>query len=343
MKVLGLGHVLPQSSRLADVKHPNKMQLEAIRLAGYDKYGIDNTSTRVMGAQAVTKALEASGYSADDVGFIVAGQSSVPDFIGIDLACQIGAELGGLQLKTVNLVEGCGTAISAWITARGLIDTLDDGQVGVVVLAQRVSEPHYDRFGLMNAILSDGAAAAIVGKTNSTSTAECCFVYKSGQDISDTRFVDMMRIERGGGLKPVVLPDHDSRNDQLGREKIMELYRLTGSDLTEFLALRADNTIQIIESCLNEASWSKESNLILLHTLEGRQSIAMLAAKLGIAVDNTNIALVAELGHMGCVDLLISLDMMQKQDVFKPGNRIVMSAISTGMKWGCCLFEYQQY
>ncbi|GAA5444266.1 hypothetical protein Misp06_02452 [Microbulbifer sp. NBRC 101763] len=338
MRMIGLGHVLAKPHRLEDLDHPNEMHLRAIRHAGYDKYWVHNGSVREFGAQAVVKALDESGYSVDDIGFIVGGQSNVPDFIGIDFACQIGAELGGLQVKTLNLVEGCGSSISAWISASALIDSLEVGQVGVIVHAQRVSEPHLDRFGLMNAILTDGAVAAIVSKSDSP-TKGCSFYYRGGRDISETRFVDMMRIERGGGLNPVLLPNHDSREDQLGRERVMDLYRFSGSDLEGFLKLRADNTLQMIESCMAEAGWSLKSEFTLLHTLEGRQSMESLASRLGIPLDKTNADLVAEIGHMGSAEQLISLDIKRKQGKIHPGDRIVLSAISSGMKWGCFLLE----
>jgi 3-oxoacyl-[acyl-carrier-protein] synthase-3 len=333
MKVLGLGHVLPELKRLADVDHPNKLQLEAIKHAGYDKYWVSKHSARKMAAQAVRKALEESGYRPEDIGFIVAGQSNVPDYIQIDFACQVGAELGGLQVKTVNLVEGCGTGISTCLSANHLINDLKPGKIGVIVLVQRVSEPHLDRFGLMNAILTDGAAAAIVGKSNGH------FTYKGGQDISDTRFVDMVRIERGGAMNPVLQPNHDTRKDKLGRELIMENYRFSGSELNDFLTLRSDNTINIIKSCMNEAGWAQDGNYILIHTLEGKQGIENLAARFGIPVEKTNADLVSEIGHMGSVDQWISLDVMHSQGRIQSGDKIIMSTISGGMKWGCCLWE----
>ena len=160
MKILGLGHAVGDARKLADVDHPNEVQLEAIRNAGYNEFFVNPGTSRAMAARAVIKALEDAGYRADDVGFIVAGQSNVPDFICIDLACQVGAELGGLEVRTVNLVESCAAAISGWFSASALVDGLQPGQVGVVVLAQRVSEKHHDRFGMMNAVLSDGGGAS---------------------------------------------------------------------------------------------------------------------------------------------------------------------------------------
>ncbi|WP_016996255.1 3-oxoacyl-[acyl-carrier-protein] synthase III C-terminal domain-containing protein [Kocuria atrinae] len=341
MKIVGFGHVLPEPRFLVDVDHPKPMQLEAIRRAGYEKYRVSKESARDMGAKAVIAALMESGHTLENVGFVVAGQSDVPDFIGIDLACQVSAELGGLEVRTVNLVEGCGSGISTWSSANRLVEDLEEGQVGVVVVVQRVSEAHHDRFGAMNGILSDGAAAAVVTR-NDAPSADSGFVFVGGYEISDSRFVDMMRIERGGGQYPVLLPGHDSREDQGGRERLMELYGFTGDELAEFLELRSNNVVRVVESAMDEAGWAMDDHVMLLHTLEGRQSIEGIAARLGVDVGRTNAALVAEIGHAGCVDPLMSLDLMKKQGEIRPGDRVVMSVISTGMKWGCCLLEYRK-
>lgn len=338
MKVLGLGHALATPRRLSDAEHPNAEQLEAIRAAGYDEYHVSSDSARTLAGRAAAEALKDAGYRASDVGFIVAGQSTIPDFVGIDLACQAGAELGGLEVRTVNLVEGCGTAVTTWFHASRLAADLRPGQVGVIVVAQRISEPHLDRFGLINAVLGDGAAAAVVGRADAPST-RCSFVYLGGHDVSSTRFVDMMRIERGGGVDPVVLPNHDSRRDPLGWARAMKLYRFSGQQLAEFLKLRADNAVRVIEASLRQAGWAKDDSLLLLHTLEGKERVKSIARSLGIPEGNTNADLVSEFGHVGCVDTLLSLDVLSKRGQIPPGARVVLSTISAGLKWASCLLK----
>jgi 3-oxoacyl-[acyl-carrier-protein] synthase-3 len=338
MKVLGLGHALATARRLSDAEHPNAEQLEAIRAAGYDQYHVSPDSARTLAGRAVVEALKDAGCRASDVGFIVAGQSTIPDYVGIDLACQAGAELGGLEVRTVNLVEGCGTAITTWFHASRLAADLRPGQVGVIVVAQRISEPHLDRFGLINAILGDGAAAAVVGRPDAPSTRGC-FVYRGGYDISSTRFVDMMRIERGGGVVPAVLPNHDSRRDPLGWTRAMKLYRFSGQELGDLLKLRLDNTVRVIEASLRQAGWAKDDSLLLFHTFEGKERIKTIARSLGIPEQNTNANLVSEFGHVGCVDTLLSLDVLSRRGCIPPGTRIVMSTISAGLKWASCLLE----
>ncbi|MGY3961912.1 3-oxoacyl-[acyl-carrier-protein] synthase III C-terminal domain-containing protein [Aeromonas popoffii] len=335
MKIIGIGQAQPSIHSLKDVQHPKPLQLEAIRLAGFVQYGVSTVSARKMASQAVQAALIDAGCRAEQIDFIVAGQSGIADYPSIDLACQVGAELGGLVCRTVNLLEGCGSAISAFMQAALLAPTLSAGQIGVIVLAQRMSEPHQDRFGLMNAILSDGAAALVVCAEDGRYPAK--LVYRGAKDISDTRYVDMMRTERGGSLHPWLPEDRDSRMDPLGRELIMQTYQFGPGDLLAFLALRMDRSVEIIQACLQQVGWTLDPDMVLLHTLEGHQSMDGLLNKLGLF--RSNRGLVADWGHVGCADQLISLNVLYKEGKIQQRDKILLSAISTGMKWGCAALE----
>lgn len=339
MKILSIGHHLSQAASLSDIDHPNKLQLEAIRYAGYDQFWTTSLSVREMAAAAARKALEEADISPEKVGFIVAGFSGIPDFIGIDLACQVGAELHCHHVRTLNLVEGCGSAVSAWIQAASMTATLPEGKVGLVVLAQRISDTHQDRFGLMNAVLSDGAVAAVIGRA-AHDVSKPGFRFIAAEDISDCRYVDMMRIEYGGGHLPVLPEGRDSRHDKLGREKIMDNYLFSSEDLMEFLALRMDNSVNIIRNVMAKTDQHRSSPF-LLHTFEGRQSVETLCQRTGIAIERSNLSLLPELGHVGCTDPLLSLSLLMQRGAIQSGDEIVMSTISSGMKWGASLFRFE--
>ncbi|MGD8165412.1 3-oxoacyl-[acyl-carrier-protein] synthase III C-terminal domain-containing protein [Pantoea sp. FN0307] len=338
MKILSIGHHLTQSGHIEDIIHPNKLQLEAIRYAGYDQFWTTPYSVREMAFYAARNALEEANISSEDIGFIIAGFSGIPDFIGIDLACQVGAELQCHHIRTINLMEGCGSAISVWMQAAIMTAELPAGKNGLVVLAQRISDPHQDRFGLMNAVLSDGAVAAVVGKAHENKD-QPGFLYIAAEDISDCRYVDMMRIEYGGGYSPWLPEGRDSRHDKLGRERIMDNYNFSAEDLMTFLQLRVDNSVNIIQRVLLK-SGNPATSPFLLHTLEGSQSIKVLCQQTGLAVERSNLSLLPELGHVGCADPLLSLHLLYQRGKISLGDEIVMSTISTGLKWGASLFKY---
>ncbi|UYA60762.1 hypothetical protein NAL19_2654 [Pectobacterium sp. F1-1] len=338
MKILSTGHSLSQMTSLKEVVHPNQLQLDAIGRAGYDQFWTESMSVRLMAASAARNALEEFNIAPEQVGFIVAGFSGVPDFIGIDLACQVGAELNCHQIRTLNLVEGCATAVSVWKQAASLCADMPEGKLGLVVLAQRISDAHQDRFGLMNAALSDGAVACVIGESMKYADQPgLCFI--ATEDISDCRYVDMMRIEYGGGHLPLLPEGRDSRNDKLGRERIMDNYQFSAQDLMGFLTLRADNSVNIIRRVLEKSVW-RNAPPFLLHTLEGKQSIENLCQQIGIPIERSNLSLLPELGHVGCADPLLSLRLMMQRGKIKPGAEVVMSTISTGLKWGASLFRY---
>ncbi|MDE1479717.1 hypothetical protein KKJ01_16150 [Xenorhabdus bovienii] len=340
MKILSIGYHLSQPRSIKEVEHPNKMQIETIQYAGYNQFWVEPNSAREMASIAAHKALSGTGIQTEDINFIIAGQSGVPDYIGIDFSCQVGAELQCSDIRTVNLVEGCGSGISTWFHAASLASTLPSGKVGLVVVAQRVSEAHQDRFGVMNAILSDGAVVAVVA-SDDWQTSSPTLHYLAGDDMSDCRYVDMMRIEYGGGCQPVLPEGYDARHDKLGRERIMDIYQFTPDDLNAFLALRQDNTIKIIKRAMAQVGRPLNSPF-LLQTLEGVQSIKDLCRRMDIVSERSNLNLLPELGHVGCTDLLISLKMLIDKRDIQPGDDIIMSTISSGLKWGAAIFHYDR-
>ncbi|CAK2533812.1 3-oxoacyl-(acyl-carrier-protein) synthase-3 [Vibrio crassostreae] len=340
MKIISTGSQLSVSEHLGNVDHPNKMQLNTLKFSGYDQFWKEPGSIREMAGIAAKKALLKAGVHPEDIGFIVAGQSGVPDYIGIDLACQVGAELSCKNIRTINIVEGCNSGISVWEHAASLLEKQSIDKIGLVVVAQRISEAHQDRFGLMNAILSDGAAAAVVAPEHFEVDGSALH-YLGAEDISDCRFVDMMRVEHGGGLQPYITEAFDTRRDKLGRERIADIYNFGTDDLNDFLKLRGENNVEIINKVISKSK-NKVENPFLIQTLEGLQSIKNLCAELNIPIDRSNLDLLSELGHVGCADLLISLDYLMDRERIKPGDDIIMSTISTGLKWGAAIFHYQK-
>ncbi|MEI8593630.1 3-oxoacyl-[acyl-carrier-protein] synthase III C-terminal domain-containing protein [Photobacterium sp. Hal280] len=340
MKIISMGSQLSVSEHLERVDHPNQMQLNTLKFAGYAQFWKEPGSVREMAGIAAKKALLKARIRPEDIGFIVAGQSGVPDYIGIDFACQVGAELSCKDIRTINIVEGCNSGISVWEHAASLLKKQSADKVGLVVVAQRISEAHQDRFGLMNAILSDGAAVALVASEHWEMDGAALH-YLGAEDISDCRFVDMMRVEHGGGLQPYVTEAFDARHDKLGRERIADIYNFDADALNDFLTLRAENNINIINKVISKSK-KKIENPFLIQTLEGQQSIESLCAKLDIPTDRSNLELLSEVGHAGCADLLISLDVLVDREMIKPGDDIIMSTISTGLKWGAAIFHYQK-
>ncbi|WP_212112446.1 3-oxoacyl-[acyl-carrier-protein] synthase III C-terminal domain-containing protein [Bartonella queenslandensis] len=319
--------------------HPNGLQIDALKRAGYNYFWTSRQSVREMAAFAARKALEKANIQEKDIGFIVAGFSGIPDFIGIDFACQVGSELHCQWIRTVNLIEGCGSAVTVWRQAALLAAELAVGKKGLVVLAQRISDKHQDRFGLMNAVLSDGAVVAVVGNSV-RGKGQGGFRYIAVEDISDCRYVDMMRIEYGGGFLPLLPKERDSRYDKLGRERMMENYRFSSADLIAFLNLRIENSVNIIRNIIAKSN-KRHGIPFLLHTLEGIQSIEKLCLRTDIPIEKSNLSLLAELGHVGCVDPLLSLQILTERGVIQLGDEVVMSTISTGLKWGAALFRYE--
>ncbi|MEV7801200.1 3-oxoacyl-[acyl-carrier-protein] synthase III C-terminal domain-containing protein [Microbacterium foliorum] len=312
---------------LKDVTHPVPLQLNAVAAAGYDRYYKCDESLREFAGKAAQKAILKSGLDIKDIDFIIGAHTGVSDFPSIDFSCQVGAYLGVSDVITRNIVEGCGSAITAFDIANGLIAT-DPNMTGIVVQAQIVSEAHYDRFSLLNGILSDAVVVSIV--TPSKPNNDYLLRIKEFDEVSIPYYVDMMRIEYGGTMHPKIPAANNPEYYKSGRERLQEIYKMTSDQLQEFVKLRQNTMCQIIKSVTTRSGWEKPADW-LFHTLEGERSIQDIARQSDIA--NHNAKLVSKHGHCGCADPLLSLIESMNEGSLNNSDRIILSTISSGMKW----------
>jgi ehpO len=312
---------------LEDVNHPLPGQIKAVRSAGYSRFYVYENSLREMGGEVARQALMKTGLDASDIDFIVAAHTSVADYPSIDFACQVGAELGIHKVKTRNVLEGCGTAITAFDAAEQFISANPES-MGIVVQAQRVSDVHHDRFSLLNGILSDAAVATIVTAARPGNR----YLLRTGafEEISVPYFVDMMRMEFGGALHPEIPSNDDPQYYKPGRERLQDIYKMSSAELLDFLALRNSTMTEVIESVSLKTGWKEPANW-LLHTLEGEQSVQAIAS--AAKIKNSNSGLVSNHGHCGCADPILSLIDLADTGSLKKGDRVILSTISSGMKW----------
>lgn len=312
---------------LRDVNHPLPGQMKAIQSGGYSRFYVYENSLRQLGGEVAQQALVKMGLEVKDIDFIVGAHTSVADFPSIDFACQVGAELGAHTVKTRNILEGCGTAITAFDVADKLLAENPE-MTGLVIQAQRVSDVHHDRFTLLNGILSDAAVATVV--TAVRPEKDCLLRVEAFDEVSVPYFVDMMRLEFGGASQPVIPCSDDPQHYKPGRERLQDIYQMSSTDLRDFVTLRSSTMTEIISTVSSKAGW-KESADWLLHTLEGEQSVRAIADAAGIK--NSNAALVSKHGHCGCADPMLSLIDLIDSDSLSEGDRVVLSTISSGMKW----------
>ena len=312
---------------LKDVNHPLPGQLKAVHSGGYSRFYVYENSLRELGGEVAQQALVKTGLTVEDVDFIVGAHTSVADFPSIDFACQVGAELGVHKIKTRNILEGCGTAITAFDVADKLIAENPE-MTGLVIQAQRVSDAHHDRFTLLNGILSDAAVATVVTAVR----PENDYLLRTGafDEISVPYFVDMMRLEFGGASHPAIPRRDDPQHYKPGRERLQDIYQMSSTDLRDFVTMRSSTMTEVISTVSSKTGWNKSADW-LLHTLEGEQSVRAIANAAGI--ENSNAALVSKHGHCGCADPILSLIDLVDAGSLSEGDRVILSTISSGMKW----------
>ncbi|MBL4943505.1 hypothetical protein CpMRi49_01535 [Corynebacterium ulcerans] len=327
LDVIGLGRSTGQEEFLSQINYPVAAQIKALKANGYNRFYKTTKTLRELGGEAASRALQSARMTIDDLDFIVAAHTNVADYPGIDFACQVGAELGVNRVRTRTIVEGCGSSITAFDEAANMLNA-SHGCVGLVVQAQKVSDAHHDRFSLLNGILSDAAVASVVSKTGKH--GEWILHLDSFSEISIPHFVDMMRIEFGGSVHPEVIPPPSPEYYKPGRERMQDIYQMSSEELYRFLEIRGDTMKELIKQVTKKSQWDKPGDY-LFHTLEGVRSVEEITKQAGIKQSNAD--LVEVHGHCGCADPIMSfIDYWEEGKLFQ-GEKIILSTISTGMKW----------
>lgn len=325
--IIGLGKSTGEEMCLETTEYPVSSHMKILKSNGYHRYYKTSNTLRTLGGEAALQALQDSNVDASDIDFIVAAHTGVADYPGIDFACQVGAELGIDRVRTRNVTEGCGSAVTAFDNAGQILNSTPNA-LGLVVQAQKVSDAHHDRFSLLNGILSDVAVASVV--TSSREDRQHLLRIHSFSELSIPYFVDMMRIESGGSANPRFESPLSPEYYKPGRERIQDIYNMSSDELLDFVQLRNATMQEIIQAATQSAGWVQDPDW-LFHTLEGRRSIENIAEQ--SAISRSNADLVGVHGHCGCADPILSFISYIQEDKLLPHEKVVLSTISTGMKW----------
>tara|TARA_B100001094_G_scaffold333467_1_gene413006 strand:+ start:12210 stop:13232 length:1023 start_codon:yes stop_codon:yes gene_type:complete len=338
MKIINIQYKLGKKYNLDLLKDKcNDPHIETLLQCGYRNYFVEHSPAREALKQVLDTLLKSASVDSNQIHFIIGGQSGIPDYIGIDLACQAGAEIDAQHVKTMNLNEGCASGLSVWEQAQISVKSLPKGKVGLVVLANTMSDPHQNRFRLMNAVLSDAFAVALV-TNDDYEYYDLTLKLKASDHISNCKFVDMMRVEYGGRLNPNCLTESESSKDTLGRDKIMSLFEFNNNHLQTFLNERNQRTLDITKKVFESIN-EPLNNPYYIHGVESHNAIKYLCEHYSVDLHRSNHDQLAQIGHAGCADILIGLKLAMESGEIKKDEHILCSTISTGMKWSAAVFK----
>lgn len=264
----------------------------------------DNESVATLGALAAQRALDMAGYKIDDIDLILVATCSDDDRLP-NCACKIQKLLGGSDIPAFDINSAC----TGFLTALTVADAyFNSGMynriliVGTETLSRIVD--YTDRGTCI--LFGDGAGATVVEAVN-----------------SDNRMISSLYADGNRGDALTCLADGKVLMDGQG------VYKFATRSVPK-----------VINDVLAKAGMTVDDvNLFVLHQANKRiiESIART-----LKTDISRFAMnISEVGNMSSASIPVLLDEINRMNIIKKGDIIVLSGFGAGLTFGACIITWE--
>jgi 3-oxoacyl-[acyl-carrier-protein] synthase III len=293
----------------------------------------DSVGLTDLGAEAGRRALCRAGVRPDDVDVMVFAMADIPEYLYWDPAAASAFKVGVRHAEAVLINQACSAGVASFDIVAGKFATHPGYRVALLVTANRVCEAYWNRMDSSTAIMSDGAAAAVLVRGHPS-----C-VWLSTEVISDGRYADFSRLASGGAARP--FRAGDSAPEPIGNPVDL-MNEFLGHDLRAvvgFVRMSRERSLEVVERACKRADIKLDTIRYFFHVNGNARALADYAALFRVPKSRTNAEVAAEHGHFGCADQLLAFGRALTQRQCRPGDVVALTSIGNGMHWACTLIR----
>ncbi|HEX3022656.1 MAG TPA: beta-ketoacyl-ACP synthase III [Lachnospiraceae bacterium] len=271
--------------------------------------------TASMAAKAASKAISRAGIDPLEIDIIIVATMS-PDNYLPNTACEVQAEVGAMNAVCYDLSAACTGFVYALNTAYAFIKS---GMYRTALLiGSEVISKMLDWNDRGTCVLfGDGAGAAIV-----QATEEGMFHTVLGSD--------------GTRKEALTCANRNILNPFVTTEMSMDYMKMEGQDVFKFVAKTIPDTIQQV---IDKAGCTTDDiKYYVLHQANQR-ILETVAKRLKEPIDKFPMNL-DKYGNTSAASIPILLDKMNKKEMLKRGDKIIVSGFGGGLTWGTTLIEW---
>jgi 3-oxoacyl-[acyl-carrier-protein] synthase-3 len=283
--------------------------------------------TVAMGLKAARKALHYAGLAPQQIDLVIWSGEEIKEYRNWPVGPKIQKELNLVRAWSFDLQQRCGTTLVALKLARDMIRA--DDRINNVLIASGYRNSdliHYPngRVRWMYYLAAGGAACVV--QRNSP-----CNEILEGHFMSDGSFAWDVYVPEGGSAAPMTLEGlHRGRQyldvmDPAGMKARLEKLSLS-------------NWLICIDRALAKCGMSRRDVDYLATLLVKRSAHDYLMDQLGLAPERTRY--LAEFGHHGQNDQLLSLDLAVEEGRLRPGHRVLMISAGIGYAWDALVLRW---
>lgn len=318
VRILGTASLLPGRAvstsevAAASVPHKNAAEIEAKIGIKTRYWAPPGTRMAELGARALGQAAEAAGILPRELKRVIFVSSTGGDYTNPATASSVIDALGANGgCDGFDMANACVGFVSAMdIGARSVATGLSPVGIVAVELMSRFIRPEDPRPYL---VLGDGAGAVILGAA------------RPGEGICA---VSMGNDGAHGGTAYIEHPG-------LTRKLELSVFAASNQDMNA-IATKAivDSANAVLAQCglgMDDVAW------VLPHQPNGQMFREILGA---LGVDPArSVPVVEDIGSVSAASIPISLDRLMRTRAVRPGDRILMVAVGSGLAYGALLYQ----
>ncbi|MFI6099357.1 3-oxoacyl-ACP synthase III family protein [Lentzea sp. NPDC051213] len=331
--VVSLGHVLGEPVDVASAASDYTNDVDRVLSWGYRTFhrAADGVGLTDLAAEAGAKALSNAGVQPHEVDLVVLAMSDLSEHLYWDAAGATQAKIGANRSETVLLTQACGGGVAAFDIVAGKFATHPDYETALIIGANRVCEPYWNRMEINTSIFSDGAAAAVVRRDHPHNR------WLTTEIISDGRYADFMMMDIGSAARPFTGQDPAEVKVQSPQKRLEEFFAGDIRRMFEFVSTIRNNNHEVVRRACARAGLAPSDLTRLLHLHDSVPALTLLAKDLGMGPEWTNAEVAQAHGHIGCADQLMSLEHYLTADELTGGDVVALTSTASGMHWLCTL------
>ena len=317
-KICGTGSYVPphvmDNNDLAKIVDTNDEWIRE-RTGIERRHIIQEETTSYMAGQAAAKAVEQSGIDPEEIEMIIVATSS-SETVYPCAACEVQKEIGAVHAAAYDLNAACTGFVLAFNTAQAYISAGICRTV-LVVGAESMSNmvDWTDRSTCI--LFGDGAGAVLL----------------RGEEGAPVWIAAHSDGKKGAALTG--LSRHRRNWNSEGEDKDSYIH-MDGQGVFKFAVRKVP---EIVEELLERSGLGiEEIDYFILHQAN-RRIIEAVAKRLRTDITKFPMNL-DEYANTSAATVPILLDEMNRKEMFKKGQKLLLSGFGAGLTWAACIFEW---
>ncbi|GAA2357954.1 hypothetical protein Cme02nite_33870 [Catellatospora methionotrophica] len=333
--IVAIGQALPEPSQVAELAPAYTDELDRIRGWGYRTFhrAPDGVGLTDLAADAGRQALAEAGVAAEDVDLVVLAIADLAEYLYWDPAAATQARLGAHRAEAVLVNQACGGGVAAFDLVAGKFALHPGYRTALLIGANRVAEPYWNRMAMNTSIYSDGAAAAVLRRDHGG------YRWLTTETISDGTYADFMRMDVGGAANPFLAGQPDQPHVRNPQDRLDAFFNGDVRAMYRFVSMIRARSREVVDRACATAGLTRADIARVIHFNDNGRQLADLAKDLDIALQHTNVEAALDHGHIGCADQLVTLRRLQAAGELNPGDVVALTSTSSGMHWICTLLQ----